>query len=172
MTLFGLSCLVNLNRPVNITGLSQEIGQQIQERMDCPAVSMLFFVMLSSFSPILAQSGNPMMTTCDAVRTTFLDNSCCRATLGNPIPVPSACPTLDELVTFPKQMGNVRRAAVPGGRSPPTPAPPPPRRPAHMRCSPAASPLLIHPARAPSAVDAVPDRGVLHDVLREQPHGA
>ena len=79
---------------------------------------MLFFVMLSSFSLMLAQSVNPMMTTCGAVRTTFLDNSCCTATLGNSIPVPSACPTLDELVTFPKQMGNVCRAAVPRGSSP------------------------------------------------------
>lgn len=63
--------------------------------------------MLSSISPMmLAQSANPMMTTCGAVRSTFRDNSCCTATLGNSIPVPSACPTLDELVTFPKQMGN------------------------------------------------------------------
>ena len=106
--------------------------------------------MLLSISPMmLAQSSNPMMTTCDAVQTTFLDNSCCTATLGNSIPVPSACPTLDELVTFPKQMGNVRRAAVPQRSSPARAcaaarASLPPRG-----GSPATSPLLILSARAP-----------------------
>ena len=113
--------------------------------------------MLSSISPMmLAQSANPMMTTCGAVRSTFRDNSCCTATLGNSIPVPSACPTLDELVTFPKQMGNVRRApltaVVPRPRLRRCPRLPAPTR--WFRCHIASTDPFRMP---PSAVDAVPD---------------
>lgn len=68
---------------------------------------------------ILAQTPNPMMTTCADSRSHFRDNACCGATLGNSIPVSSTCPTVDEQVTYPLMMGNVSAIAIePSARVP------------------------------------------------------
>lgn len=73
---------------------------------------MLYLAQLSMATP------NPMVTTCADAKAYFRTNECCSATMGKEISTSTTiCPTLDELVTYPLKMGNVRRRAICCARS-------------------------------------------------------
>lgn len=62
--------------------------------------------MLSMINSVVAVPPNPLMTTCADLKAGFKANSCCAATMAEPVSISDGiCPSLDELITYPAKFG-------------------------------------------------------------------